>query len=141
MITNEKPISFRDLTNRINTFQTGLFVSKDQEYEQRAMLIKRFAFVIFASEKDQYNRHLPEILECISDLLKLPQVPILYTQMFLFLRVLSIRISSKNLISFWPILMSELIQILLQLEQDLLADIEGEIKSVLFLLIFIFKIY
>jgi len=141
MITNEKPISFRDLTNRINTFQTGLFVSKDQEYEQRAMLIKRFAFVIFASEKDQYNRHLPEILECISDLLKLPQVPILYTQMFLFLRVLSIRISSKNLISFWPTLMSELIQILLQLEQDLLADIEGEIKSVLFLLMFIFKIY
>jgi hypothetical protein len=128
MITNEKPISFRDLTNRINTVQTGLFISKDQEYEQRAMLIKRFAFVIFASEKDQYNRYLPEIFECISDLLKLPQVPILYTQMFLFLRVLSIRISSKNLISFWPTLMSELIQILLQLEQDLLTDIEGEIK-------------
>jgi hypothetical protein len=128
MVTNEKPISFRDLMNRINTVQTGLFISKEQEYEQRAMLIKRFAFVIYASEKDQYNRYLPEILECISDLLKLPQVPILYTQMFLFLRVLLIRISPKNLISFWPTLMSELIQVLLQLEQDLITDIEGDIK-------------
>jgi hypothetical protein len=128
MITNGKSTSFRDVVNRINTVQTGLFVSKEQEYEQRAMLIKRFAFVIYASEKDQYNRYLPEILECITDLLKLPQVPILYTQLFIFLRVLLIRISSKNLISFWPIIMSELIQVLLQLEQDLSADIEGDIK-------------
>jgi hypothetical protein len=128
MVINEKPISFRDLMSRINTVQTGLFVSKEQEYEQRAMLIKRFAFVIYASEKDQYNRYLPDIFECISDLLKLPQIPILYTQMFLFLRVLLIRISSKNLISFWPTLMSELIQVLLQLEQDLLTDSEGDIK-------------
>jgi hypothetical protein len=128
MITNGKSTSFRDVVNRINTVQTGLFVSKEQEYEQRAMLIKRFAFVIYASEKDQYNRYLPEILECITDLLKLPQVPILYTQLFIFLRVLLIRISSKNLISFWPIIMSELIQVLLQLEQDLLSDIEGDIK-------------
>jgi hypothetical protein len=126
MVTNEKP--FRDVMDRIKKVQTGLFISKEQEYEQRAMLMKRFAFIIYASEKDQYNRYLPEILECIVNQLKLSQVPILHTQMFLFLRVLLLRISSKNLISFWPILMAELIQILLQLEQDLLSDIEGDIK-------------
>ncbi|CAF1679986.1 unnamed protein product [Adineta ricciae] len=49
--------------------------------------------------------------------------------MFLFLRVLLLRISTKNLISLWPILMAELIQVLLQLEQDLLSDLEGETKS------------
>ncbi|CAF0867652.1 unnamed protein product [Adineta ricciae] len=129
MITNERPTSFRDVMTKINTVQTGLFVSKEHEYEQRAMLVKRFAFVIYASEKDQYNRQLPEILERIADLLKLPQVPILHTQMFLFLRVLLLRISTKNLISLWPILMAELIQVLLQLEQDLLSDLEGETKS------------
>lgn len=128
MITNERPTSFRDVMTKINTVQTGLFVSKEHEYEQRAMLVKRFAFVIYASEKDQYNRQLPEILERIADLLKLPQVPILHTQMFLFLRVLLLRISTKNLISLWPILMAELIQVLLQLEQDLLSDLEGEAK-------------
>ncbi|CAF3354247.1 unnamed protein product [Rotaria sp. Silwood1] len=129
MITNERPTSFRDVMTKINTVQTGLFVSKEHEYEQRAMLVKRFAFVIYASEKDQYNRQLPEILERIADLLKLPQVPILHTQMFLFLRVLLLRISTKNLISLWPILMTELIQVLLQLEQDLISDLDGEVKS------------
>ena len=128
MITNERPTSFRDVMTKINTVQTGLFVSKEHEYEQRAMLVKRFAFVIYASEKDQYNRQLPEILERIADLLKLPQVPVLHTQMFLFLRVLLLRISTRNLISLWPILMAELIQVLLQLEQDLLADLDGEAK-------------
>jgi hypothetical protein len=128
IITNEKPTSFRDVMNRINTVQTGLFVSREYEYEQRAMLVKRFAFIIYASEKDQYSRQSPEIFERIADLLKLPQVSILHTQMFLFLRVLLIRISSKNLISLWPILLAELIQVLLQLEQDLLSDIEGDIK-------------
>ena len=128
MVTNEKPTSFRDIMSRINAIQTGLFVSKDQEYEQRAMLIKRFAFVIYTSEKDQYTRHIPEMLACIVDLLKLPQVPILYTQMFLFLRVLLLRISNKSLMSFWTIFMAELIQVLLQLEQDLVSDIEGDNK-------------
>jgi hypothetical protein len=128
LIGNEKPPTFRDVMNRINTTQTGLFVSKEQEYEQRAMFIKRFAFVIYASEKDQYTRYLPEILECIVDVLKLPQVPVLYTQMLLTFRVLLLRTTSKNLISFWPILIAELIQVLLQLEQDLLSDIEDDIK-------------
>lgn len=128
MINDEKLTSLRDIINRINTVQTGLFTSKEQEYEQRSMLVKRFAFVIYASDKEQCNRNLPDILECISDLLKLPQVPILHTQIFLLFRVLLIRILEKNLISFWPILMAELIQILLQLEQELSFDVEGEIK-------------
>ncbi|CAF3570172.1 unnamed protein product [Adineta steineri] len=127
MIANGKTTSFHDVLNRINTIPIGLFSSK--EYEQRSMLIKRFAFVIYASEKDEYNQYLPEILVCITDLLKLPQVPILYIQVFHFLRILLIRISSKNLISFWPIIMSELIQVLLQIEQDLLSDIDGNSRS------------
>jgi hypothetical protein len=129
MFMNEKAISFRDFMNRINTVQTGLFVSKEQEYEQRAMLIKRFAFVVYASEKNQSNRYSPAIFECISDLLKLPQIPVLHTQMFLFFRVLLIRISSKNLMTFWPTIISELIQILLQLEQDLSIDLEEDMNK------------
>ncbi len=129
MFTNEKAISFKDFMSRINTVQTGLFVSKEQEYEQRAMLIKRFAFVVYSSEKNQSNRHSPAIFECISDLLKLPQIPVLHTQMFLFFRVILIRLSKKNLMTFWPTIMSELIQVLLQLEHDLSVDIEGDINK------------
>lgn len=39
----------------------GLFTSKEQESEQKAQLLKRLAFVIFSSEKDQYQRNMPEI--------------------------------------------------------------------------------
>ena len=44
--------------------QTGslsLFSSKEQELEQRALLLKRLAFVIFCSDVDQYQKQMPEI--------------------------------------------------------------------------------
>ena len=39
----------------------SLFSSKEQELEQRALLLKRLAFVIFCSEKDQYQKQMPDI--------------------------------------------------------------------------------
>lgn len=125
-LSNEKPIAYRDLLTRINVVQTGLFISKEQEYEQRAMLTKRFAFIIYASEKSHSNRYSPDIFTCFSDLLKLPQVPIIHSQLFLFFRVLLIRLSNKNFMTFWPTVFSELIQVFLQLEQDLLNELDGD---------------
>ena len=56
--------TFRELMGRVSLTQTGglnIFVSRDQEYEQRAILLKRLAFVIFCSELDQYHKYMPEI--------------------------------------------------------------------------------
>lgn len=56
--------TFRELMGRVSLTQTGglnIFVSRDQEYEQRAVLLKRLAFVIFCSELDQYHKYMPEI--------------------------------------------------------------------------------
>ena len=39
----------------------SLFTSKEQEYEQRAQLLKRLAFTVFCSETDQYVRAMPDI--------------------------------------------------------------------------------
>ena len=39
----------------------SLFSSKDLELEQRALLLKRLAFVIFCSDMDQYQKQMPEI--------------------------------------------------------------------------------
>ena len=39
----------------------GLFSSREQELEQKAQLLKRFAFVVYSSEKDQYQKNMPEI--------------------------------------------------------------------------------
>lgn len=55
------PISF---SARVSVAQSGslnLFSSKEQEYEQRAQLLKRLAFVIFCSEIDQYQKYMPDI--------------------------------------------------------------------------------
>jgi len=46
---------------RVNTISVGLFASKEQEMEQRAMLIKRLSFVLFSSDVDQYERQLHQI--------------------------------------------------------------------------------
>lgn len=39
----------------------NIFSSREQEYEQRAQLLKRLAFVILCSENDQFQKHMPEI--------------------------------------------------------------------------------
>lgn len=56
--------TFRELMSRVSLTQTGslnIFASREQEYEQRSMLLKRLAFVIFCSEFDQYHKYMPEI--------------------------------------------------------------------------------
>lgn len=52
------------ITDRVSIAQSSgisIFSSKEQEYEQRAQLLKRLAFVIFCSEMDQYHKYMPEI--------------------------------------------------------------------------------
>ena len=53
---------FKDVLVRVQYQQSsGLFTSKEQESEQKAQLLKRLAFVIYSSEKDQYQKNMPEI--------------------------------------------------------------------------------
>ena len=51
------------------TYQQGssLFSSKEQESEQKAQLLKRLAFIIYSSEKDQYQKNMPEIQGKLED--------------------------------------------------------------------------
>jgi len=39
----------------------NLFSSREQEFEQRALLLKRLNFVIFCSDVDQYHKFMPDI--------------------------------------------------------------------------------
>nr|XP_026690200.1 protein dopey-1 isoform X2 [Ciona intestinalis] len=118
--------TFKELMVRIGLTRnaaTGpslnIFSNKEQELEQRAMLLKRLAFVIFSSDTNQYQRHLPEIQERLSESLKLHQVPAVQAQVFLCFRVLLLRVSPNNLQSLWPSIVTELVQVLSQLEQQL----------------------
>ncbi|XP_011499422.1 PREDICTED: protein dopey-1 homolog [Ceratosolen solmsi marchali] len=120
--------TFRDLLTKVSIAQSSsisIFSSKEQEYEQRAQLLKRLAFVILCSEMDQYHKYMPEIQERLADSLRLPQViPSIQAQVFLCFRVLLLRVSPQHATSLWPVIVSELVQVFLHIEQELSTDTE-----------------
>ncbi|KAG2468580.1 DOP1 protein, partial [Polypterus senegalus] len=124
LMTHDKT-TFRDLMTRVAVAQSSslnLFTNREAELEQRAMLLKRLAFAIFSSEVDQYQKYLPDIQERLVESLRLPQVPTLHAQVFLFFRVLLLRVSPQHLTSLWPTMITELVQVFLLMEQELTAD-------------------
>ena len=61
LMSNDRSM-FKDVIVKVTYPQSsGLFTSREQEAEQKAQLLKRLAFVIYASEKDQYQKNMPEI--------------------------------------------------------------------------------
>ena len=90
--------------------------------ELRGQLLKKLSFVIFCSETDQYQYCLPEIQERLAESLRLPQAPVLHEQVFMCFRVLLLRMSPQHLTSLWPVMISEIVHVLLQMESDLSSD-------------------
>ncbi|KFO80762.1 Protein dopey-2 [Cuculus canorus] len=118
LLTHEKTM-FKDLMNMPSS-ALKLYPS----FEQKAMLLKRQAFAVFSGEIDQYHLYLPLIQERLTENLRVGQTSIVAAQMFLFFRVLLLRISPQHLTSLWPIMVTELIQTFLQLEEDLTEEDE-----------------
>ncbi|NXK54519.1 DOP2 protein, partial [Chauna torquata] len=118
LLTHEKTM-FKDLMN-MQSSALKLYPS----FEQKAMLLKRQAFALFSGEIDQYHLYLPLIQERLTENLRVGQTSLVAAQMFLFFRVLLLRISPQHLTSLWPIMVTELIQTFLQLEEDLTEEDE-----------------
>ncbi|NXQ64829.1 DOP2 protein, partial [Anthoscopus minutus] len=118
LLTHEKTM-FKDLMT-MQSSALKLYPSS----EQKAMLLKRQAFAVFSGEIDQYHLYLPLIQERLTENLRGGQTSLVAAQMFLFFRVLLLRISPQHLTSLWPIMVTELIQAFLQLEEDLTEEEE-----------------
>ncbi|NXL82450.1 DOP2 protein, partial [Leptocoma aspasia] len=118
LLTHEKTM-FKDLM----TMQSSA-LKLHPSSEQKAMLLKRQAFAVFSGEMDQYHLYLPLIQERLTENLRVGQTSLVAAQMFLFFRVLLLRISPQHLTSLWPIMVTELIQTFLQLEEDLTEEEE-----------------
>ena len=147
LMTHDK-VTFKDLMTKVASIsQTGslsLFSSKDQELEQRALLLKRLAFVIFCSDVDQYQKQMPEIqgitvsktcridtlitlhfffVERLAESLRtIPTSPSVQSAVFLCFRVILIRMSPQHVTSLWPLIITEMVQIFSYLEQELSTD-------------------
>jgi hypothetical protein len=124
LFTQDK-YAFNELLGRVSVPQTGslnIFSSKEIEYESRAMLLKRLAFVIFCSKKDQYVKFITSIQERLAEAIKMPQtVPTIQAQVFLCFRVLLVRLSPQHLGALWPIILHEILLVLIQMETDILT--------------------
>ncbi|KAM3678460.1 protein DOP1B [Ammospiza maritima maritima] len=118
LLTHEKTM-FKDLMT-MQSSALKLYPS----CEQKAMLLKRQAFAVFSGEMDQYHLYLPLIQERLTENLRVGQTSLVAAQMFLFFRVLLLRISPQHLTSLWPIMVTELIQTFLQLEEELTEEEE-----------------
>ncbi|GIY77558.1 protein dopey-1 [Caerostris extrusa] len=126
LMTHDKT-TFRDFMSRVSVTQPGslnIFGSKEQEYEQRAQLLKRLAFVIFCSEIDQYQKYMPDIQERLTESLRMSHIPIVQAHIFLCFRVLLVRMTSHHVTSLWPVIITEMVQVFTQIEYDLCTDSE-----------------
>lgn len=64
-------------------------------------------------------------IEKLADSLKLPQsTPGIQAQVFLCFRVLLLRMSPHHITSLWPVIITEMVQVMLQMEYELSADID-----------------
>jgi hypothetical protein len=94
LMTHDKT-TFRDLLGRIGSLgqsNISLFSSKELEQEQRALLLKRLAFVIFCSAVDQYQKQMPDITDRLSECLRtVPVSPAVQAAVFLCFRVILLR--------------------------------------------------
>merc|ERR1719219_444637 len=127
-MTHDKT-TFKDLMAKVtSTNQPGtlnVFSSKEQELEQRALLLKRLAFVIFCSDKDQYQKQMPDIQERLAESLRtIPSFPAVQSAVFLCFRVILIRMSPHHVTSLWPLIITEMVIIFSYLEQELSTDTE-----------------
>ncbi|GMS99570.1 hypothetical protein PENTCL1PPCAC_21745, partial [Pristionchus entomophagus] len=129
LMTHDKS-SFKDLLKSISYAPsasfTNIMTSRETEYEARAQSLKRLAFVLLGSELDQYKAQLPDVQERLAENLRLCQaVPSIRAAVFLCYRVLLLRLNASSLVSMWPAMVTELVHVLLQVEQQLAGATDG----------------
>lgn len=103
-------------------------VIRDQEAETRAQLVKRLAFILFCSEKDQYQRHMAEIQEKLIEVHRTSSSYMVQSQVLLAFRVIILRMSPHYLASLWPFIYTEMFQVFLTIEQMLHHHIESDYR-------------
>lgn len=127
LMTHDKN-TFREFLQRMSIAQSPsvsfkIFVpssTKDQESEPRAQLVKRLAFILFCSEKDQYQRYMAEIQEKLIEIHRTSQQQsqsssllhsqsLLQSQVLLAFRVILLRMSPHYLASLWPFIYTEMV--------------------------------
>uniref|UniRef100_A0A5S6Q960 Dopey_N domain-containing protein n=1 Tax=Trichuris muris TaxID=70415 RepID=A0A5S6Q960_TRIMR len=112
---------FRDILSKLSP-SPSLLTSKEQEYEMRASSLRKISFLLISSSCDHHMANLHDIQERVTENIRLSHIPHVYTAVFICFRSLLLRMSTQYLLSFWPILIAELVHVLTQLEQHLSGE-------------------
>lgn len=75
----------------------------------RSLNLRRLSYVIFAGEKNHFLTQLPSIQEKLVDIFRSVTSPVVLSEVFLCIRVLLCRLSPRNMTSFWPVVLTELV--------------------------------
>ncbi|KAJ1651312.1 hypothetical protein IWQ61_008089, partial [Dispira simplex] len=112
------------LTHITTVSPSNIFVNKEAEANSRALLLRKLSFVIYSGQNDQYAPLVPAIQEKLVDLLKSSQIPVVvHMEIYLCLRTLLCRFSSHYLANFWPVLLTDMLQVC---HQVLTAQVDKE---------------
>ncbi|XP_063912566.1 uncharacterized protein LOC135129348 isoform X2 [Zophobas morio] len=90
----------------------GLFGNLEQETGQRALMLNRVAFILFANQMDQFQHLLPHIMEKIVECMKHPNACRLHSKVLFLFRVALLRSSPASLTSWWTSFIFEMEKIL-----------------------------
>lgn len=117
-----------DLLARVSASAAAanIFANRELEMLSRALNLRRLSFTLFSSEQDAFLTQLPLIQEKLVDLLRSQVSEVLHAEVYLCLRVVLVRFSARNLASFWPVLMTEL----MRLYDTVAAEPESIVSSV-----------
>jgi hypothetical protein len=102
---------FTELLTKISSASSGMFSSRENEYQERALMVRKLSFLIFSAPVDYYLSKLPLIQEKIGEALKLGSDRLSAEVLFCLLMLL-IRISPKSYSSIWPVCNYELMRVL-----------------------------
>ncbi|TPP61602.1 Protein dopey-2 [Fasciola gigantica] len=115
LMTQDKN-TFKEALVRLTFSQPAglnLFSNKEIEHDLRAACLKKLSYLVYASEADQYAKSMPDLLERLTECLRLGQglIPQVHAQVFIFARTLLSRMSAVQLTSLWPIIIPEVIMV------------------------------
>ena len=100
------------VTGKVTTApSTNIFTNREYENLLRSLNLRRLSYALYCGEKNQFLTSLPTIQEKLVDVLRNVPAPIVQAEVYLCVRVLLCRLSAHNLVSFWPVILTEMVKL------------------------------
>ena len=104
-LTNDKE-RLVDFISRISAATSSILrSSRDQD---RLINVRRLAFIVISGDVDQFIGHTNAIKEKLAELGRTASIDPIHGEVFLLYRALILRLSPIHLVSFWPMMVSQI---------------------------------